>query len=397
MERAMSRQRRQKNRRRAGGRSVDPDTRKQVQSGVQKQAAVSPVHPDISFASPVDTTNETFPLRIQGIVLHALWKQQQPSPDVPLTMKDEIGVDRDETGLWTMLRLAWQPASDRADPPLLTQVQAEQAIVALFQHLETLYAPGSPGTTSSFSPPLYTILHIHTISVPRPGLYPIYGKKRKERTDAFRLEKQKIFIEHLQQLCRLTATSAVNEWLPNKFYHYDRIEHRQGWLILAPTHALLAEVGSEQVLILADQIQPIETDSTRLGILPEQYYSVLARIAQWVSNQDSFLAVDRLQGLIDSSEKSLDGQVLLNLALAAIGILIAFFPPGQNFQIAQGIALSCLVAASVAFWGYARWGYRLLPFTGWLCGLLALLSIFWTRLLPWFITLWSSVITHTLH
>jgi hypothetical protein len=104
---------------------------------------------------------------------------------------------------------------------------------------------------------------------------------------------------------------------------------------------------------------------------------------QWVSNQDSFEAVNQLKDLVTSGTRAIDGQVWLNFAVAGIGILLAFLLLPDQKQTERLIAsMSCLAVASLWFWLYARNGYRIFLIIGLLCALaIAPCLLAWTQVL----------------
>jgi hypothetical protein len=75
------------------------------------------------------------------------------------------------------------------------------------------------------------------------------------------------------------------------------------------------------------------------------------------------------------------------LALAAIGILIAFFT-SQTFHNVPIASLSLLIVASVMFWFYARSGRLIYQILGWLGFLVAIIFAFaW----PWVLSAFNAL------
>jgi hypothetical protein len=111
------------------------------------------------------------------------------------------------------------------------------------------------------------------------------------------------------------------------------------------------------------------------------------RIMQWNATNDIFETVNHLENIVESSKKSTDGQVMLNFALATIGVLLTLFalPLLGSWQIA---ALLLLAGASISFWLYARNGAILWQLLG--------LLLFATAVIVAFAPLWLLPLFHFL-
>jgi hypothetical protein len=276
-------------------------------------------------------------------------------------------------GLWTAVSFTWQPTSGDAKVQDISAREAEHAMYALSRRLHDLY----PSPT-----PTYLILHLDEISTPTPRFSFLYRGKWRASIQQADLNAREDFVEAIQRLWELGPRHEVNGWLPNKFQLYDLEQQRRGWLVLSPHRALLAGVSERQVDLLANLLQPYDTKRAHgPGILSDRYRDVLTRIMQWVSNQDSFEAVNQLKELVASGTKAIDGQVWLNFAVAAIGILLAFLlSPDQKQPEPLRASMVCLAVASFWFWFYARNGRRILLLIGLLCAVAIIPCLFfWTQ------------------
>jgi len=320
------------------------------------ESTATPIKPWQEHSSMLVThaDQDLYPVEARGISLYAFWDSRNPIAAAPIEISKDIGVGTKTYGLWTVRHLIWQPGQNKAS---LTAAQVGSIVRALLNRLRELYAA---------NPPMYLIFHVEELLVTKlpPPFFPHKEDYAVDIKEGF-LEK------HIQPLCDLGEGSMANGWLPNRFNHYDQSSKRKGWLIISPTRALFADVSAEQVVTLANLLQPYYIDGNHgPGILPELYRDMLVLIMQWVSNQDSLEAVDQLKGLVVSGTQAIDGQVWLNFAVAGIGILIAFLLIPGISQPARLIAsMGCLAAASLSFWGYSRSGKKIFLFIGWLCAL----------------------------
>jgi hypothetical protein len=144
-------------------------------------------------------------------------------------------------------------------------------------------------------------------------------------------------------------------WGPAYFDHFDRAQKRRGWIVIAPTLALVAGTGSDQVETLATLIQARDTRLNGSGLLAERFEAVQGRVAQWNSTQDVYEAVSQLETLIEGGRWTTDGQLWLNFALAALGVLLALYA-GPHLGYVKLAPLLLLVLASVLHARYARTG-----------------------------------------
>lgn len=318
----------------------------------------------------------------RGITLYALWESRLPLPAPPDAYSDGIGVILDELGLWTTVVFTWQPASATTQPQDLTIHEAEHAIHMLMRRMRDLYPTPTPA---------YVMLHIDELTVPEQRFQRLYRSKQREARQQAEMDAREVFVETIQRMWELGPHHEANGWQPNSFDLYEPKSKRRGWLMLSPRRALLAGVSGEQVALLANVIQPSDTNRAQSpGIVHEYYREVLSRVMQWVSNQDSFEAVNQLKELVASGTKAIDGQVYLNFAVAGIGILLAFMLlPEQKHHEPFIASMICLAAASLFFWLFARNGHNPLRTIGWLCVLAIIPCLLWW---PQVSSLWALVV-----
>ncbi len=313
---------------------------------------------------------DPIPVEAQGISLYALWDGRYPLARPPMEVSEGIGARATSVGLWRVIHLIWLSV------PAVTATEGGDIVKVLCHRLDELY----PTT-----PPTYLIFHIDKLSAPKPLFFPFLRKKTKIGIESAIVDVKAAFVEDIQLLCGLGPEHLVNGWLPNRFRHYDPDTQQRGWLVVSPTRALLVDVGGGQIRLLANLLQPYDSDRNRgPGIVSERYRELLALVMQWVSNQDSFQAVNQLKNLVESGTKAIDGQVLLNFAVAGIAILIAFLlAPGQTHSDQLIASVGCLAVASLWFWFYARSGRVVFQLIGW---------VFVLVIIPCFLA-WSQLVS----
>lgn len=295
---------------------------------------------------------DPIPVEAQGISLYALWNSHhqliKPLPEV----SEDIGARMRTIGLWRVIHFTW------LGTPVVTAAEAGNIVKALCHRLDELYPS---------APPTYLIFHIDKLSAPKPRFSLSFMKKVKADSENAITDAKEVFVKNIQLLCDLGPGQITNGWLPNRFRHYDPETQQRGWLVISPRSALLIDVSREQPLLLANLLQPYDTDAGHgAGILLERYRELLILVMQWVSNQDSFQSVNQLKKLVESGTKAIDGQILLNFAVAGIAILIAFLLiPGQTYSDQLIASMGFLAVASLWFWLYARSGRLAFQLIGW--------------------------------
>lgn len=315
---------------------------------------------------------DPIPVKAQGISLYAFWDSRHPLIRPSMEVTEDIGARMRTIGLWTVIHFVW------LGTPVVTAAEAGNIIAALCHRLDELYPA---------APPAYLIFHIEKLSAPKPRSPLSFMKKVKADIENAITDAKEVFVDDTQRLCDLGPGQLTNGWLPNRFRHYDPETQQRGWLMISPRRALLIDVSREQLLLLANLLQPYDTDANHgPGILSERYRELLMLVMQWNSNQDSFQAVNQLKSLVESGTKAIDGQVLLNFAVAGIAILIAFLlVPGQTYSAQLIASAGCLAVASLWFWLYARSGRVVFQLIGWI-SVLAIIPCFlvWSQIVSLF-------------
>jgi hypothetical protein len=336
-------------------------------------------------------------VEMRGVALYALWPPGQAGQAAsgPLAKPPDVWGEHVRVGLWAATHLVWRPDRPGAPTPWLSPEQAEEAIVKLRAHLGAP-APVADGTpTDTVTTPAYLIVHVRDLrtSVPRAIEERV---RRTQRTQRMRRGggtgrgnpatwAQQAALRRLLEQLGVAEVDPQLGWSPGYFDHFDRSFRQRGWVVVAPGLALVAGLDAEQVRTLATLIQPRDVDITGSGrgLLSDRYESVLGRITEWNGTQDIFEAVSQLEALVESGEKSTDGQVWLNFALAAIGVLIALFT-GPRLGYWQTAPLLLLAAASLLHALYARSGHfawQLIAWAFWIIAIATAIAVL-ASLLP---------------
>ncbi len=354
----------------------------EVSSGVRaREGNQQPVSAARHFLYP----GSDFPVKGRGIALYGLWNQAPSLPEEVPQPSPEVWERHHRLGIWYASHLAWQPAGQENSQPWLAATEVLDACNVLLHRLDTLEAVNKRNTPAVTTPAClaYRILCIQELKAQKLYLsWPRPLRRRKESKQA-EFDAQEAFVEELQRQFGLAGEDLQTGWAANRFTHYDRNNHRKGWIVVSPQHALIAGVGSIEAQTLASLIHMRDIDRTgkQEGIIAERYEDVLGRIAMWNGTQDIAETVSHLEGLVESGKKSIDGQVLLNIALASLGILLTLAPSLHlvTWQVAGSFGI--ILVASLLFWLRARSGHVL-----WLAlGLLLMAAAFLLASAPlWF-------------
>jgi len=316
---------------------------------------------------------------VRGIELYALWPPASGAPPGAITALPEIGALRHQIGLWPGTRLVWQPPREDETAHWQPVAAAAPALRALRDHAQAL-------ASSAGAAPAYYVYHLDTLRahVDRGLVRQVRHRQRlaRQRGEAVRgspaMWATEAALTTLLRQVGITSTlsasvsaavergphaSIAEPWAPVYFSHFDRATGRRGWIIVAPNAALVAGISAGEVETLASLIQPRDTGDA--GILPDRYEAVLARIVEWNGAQDVFDAVSQLEALVEGGRRSTDGQLWLNFALAAIGVLLTLYA-APRLGRGQIIPLALLAGASTLFALYARSGRPAYQVAGWL-------------------------------
>jgi hypothetical protein len=313
-----------------------------------------------SSISRLTYPREDFPVQARGIAVYTLWNRPPAfSPTAPPSLPPEIWLRERTLGSWYTLHLAWKPSTNTSDEALLSLEETKEAYRALLTYVDTLVnTQDASGVGIQPAQPIYQILHVRELQSQIPRFYRLRTRQDQNTQQQEVFNARRRFVNELRDYFDLQKEDAQNNWFPTTYEHYDRNTRTRGWIIINPSRALVAGVSDREARILAGQIQHRDTDPSgqQKGIAANRYEDVLGRIGLWNSTQDIGETVTQLEVLVASGQKSTDGQVLLNLALAAIGILLTLAP---TFQLASWqllTALALLSLSSILFWFYARSG-----------------------------------------
>ena len=323
-----------------------------------------------------------FPIMIRGVIVSALWNRPPVIPaslaSLPSEMKQSVG----SFGSWYTTNFAWYSHNVTTPKPYIDESEATNALSIMVNYVEAIADAQATVLGSNTGVELvYQLLQIQEINVKVPRLYRLrttrlhYHMNKQEMQQAM-INRRRVFVRTLQKHFHLLKEDTLNGVLPSTFGHYDRNTKSGGWIVLNPVRALLIGVDTSNARILAGLLQRRDIDQTKQlrGIALDRYDDVLGRVSLWNAAQDINETVDQLTSLASSGQKSTDGQVLLSLTLAIIGILVALTPTLQFSTIHLWGTFGLLSLASILFWRYAHSGRAF-----WL--LLGLLSIVCTVLL----------------
>lgn len=326
-----------------------------------------------------------FPVKGRGIALYGLWNQAPLLSDDVLQPLPDVSERHYRLGSWYATHLVWQSADRENSRPWLTATEVLDAYNVLLHRLDTLEAVNKQNIPAGTTPAClaYRILCIQELKAQKLPLYrlrPLRGGKELKQAE---FDAQEAFVEELQRQFGLAGEDPLTGWVANRFTHYDRNSQRKGWIVVNPQRALVAGVGATEARTLVSLIQMRDIDRTgkQGGIIAERYEDVLGRIAMWNGTQDVAETVSQIEDLVESGKKSIDGQVLLNIALASLGILLTLVPSLHlvTWQVAGSFGI--ILVASLLFWLRARSGHAL-----WLVlGLLLMVAAFLLASAPlWF-------------
>jgi len=234
------------------------------------------------------------------------------------------------------------------------------AFTTLLNRLDVLAHAKRPGGTLEHEAAklVYRIFLVRELKTKWPPLYYLrnVSLNRKEKTRNIEQNEKEAFIEDIQRQIGLAEEDQSIGRFPSKFSHYDRNLQRRGWIVIGLSRALVAGVDDGQARILANLLQgrDIDRSGRKEGIVPDRYEDVLGRVALWNGTQDIAETVSQLGALVQSGQKSIDGQALLNFALAAIGTLLAIIALPHQISFWQICSLGLIVMASLLFWRYSR-------------------------------------------
>ncbi len=319
-------------------------------------------------------------IQARGVAFYLLWRcrvsQSENFPSPP----PDIWQEWEDVGSWCTLHLAWKPVSSRNPEPWLNDTETLQAMTALYNYAEQVAQIVIALRTTSIEPnfPVYSTFHIREIvqrNSLRPRLLPFRLWMRRVSKKEQAIARRRAFMSYILRHLVAFENERGAGWSSANFSHYDHDANERGWIVVHPKQAFVAGVSDNQAQTLINVLQhrDIDLSEQRQGIIVSSYEEVLARIGQWNSTQDIRETVNQLENLVNSGQKSTDGQVLLNLALAAIGVFISLAAAFhiENDQLLWSLTLLCI--ASLFFWGFARFGKAIWQILGWIACICAIL------------------------
>lgn len=327
-------------------------------------------------------------VKVRGIGLYALWSKQHIPSDV-IPAHPDIWSMQTQIDLWPVTQLQWLPpaSTPSAGASWIAVDEIEGILDTLRKHLAAI--SGSGNSKGARAQPAYLIFHIDEMEtrIPATARKNIRRLHRSwhEAKDGEQAAQQGALeevVDALQLYLNIANVDQQTGWGPSRFSHYDREEGQRGWVVLSPSLAIVAKMSAQQVNNLIALLQPRDTDNSGKGkgIFPQRYEVVYERVMQWNAAHDIFETVVQLENIVESGQKSTDGQLWLNFALAAIGVLLAFFA-GPKLNLREIIALGLLCGASVMYALYARNGKPIYQRLGWLLFaasiILAITLLFW--------------------
>jgi hypothetical protein len=256
--------------------------------------------------------------------------------------------------------------------------QARMTGAALLRHVDDLMrrrlaGVGARAATPAATPRLGSMPQLRWRSATAATQGQRVVSSRRRALDAPAISAQRRALGQLLHEIGVEILDSESGWGPAYFDHFDRAQQRRGWIVVAPALALVAGTGSDQVETLATLIQARDTQLNGSGLLAERFEAVQGRVAQWNSTQDVYEAVSQLETLIEGGRWTTDGQLWLNFALAALGVLLALYA-GPHLGYAKMAPLLLLVLASVLHARYARTGAPGFQWLAWALWALAFIA-----------------------
>ncbi|GLV54732.1 hypothetical protein KDH_15790 [Dictyobacter sp. S3.2.2.5] len=298
----------------------------------------------------------------RGLSLYILWRRSSAiSPVLP--EHDAIWSHQTPVNLWMVTQCQWTPDVQAADA-WLSLTSLLEGCDALHSYLATV--------RQSLNDVAYVILHLEETQVNVPADVVRSMRKQKQHRKRALIESMDGAVEEmldlLQQRLRLNENALEQGWAPGRFIHFDRETGRRGWLIVSPREAIAVRLSVQQIYNFSSLLQPQDIewpDQQEARISAQRYGPFYERVMQWNATNDIFETVAQLEAIVEDSQKSTDGQLWLNFALAGIGVLLSLFSISQ-FSWFPILAISGLAIASIFHALYARSGKYPFQVAGWL-------------------------------
>lgn len=347
-------------------------------------------HADTQMVLPQERPNVLYrlfhpptpmPLVARGVIVYALWDRPPIIPASLASFHSEMKQDGDSFGSWYMIRCLWQLGSTPTSKPI-DESEAINALTTMVNYVDALAEAQANGQGNDSGAQLvYQLLQIQEIKVSVPRFYrlrefrPHYHISKEEMQQG-NVNRRRGFVDILQEQFHLRGEDMYLDLVPpSTFGHYNQDTHSKGWIVLNPERALLIGVDTSSLHIFAGLVQRRDIDQAKQqkGIALDRYDDVLGRLRLWNAAQDIKETVDQLADLASSGQKATDGVVLLSLALAIIGILVAVYSLLHFSALQLRGTFGLLALASILFWRYAHNGKTYWLFLGLLSIVCALL------------------------
>ncbi|GCE22963.1 hypothetical protein [Dictyobacter kobayashii] len=307
----------------------------------------------------------------RGLSLYILWKRTAGAA-AALPEHAAIWSHHTPVNLWMVTQCQWNPATQPDDGWF--------TLAALLEGCDSLHAYLA-AVRQAQKEVAYAILQLEEIQVTVPADVVKSMRRQKQYRKKALAESKDGAIEEaldiLQQHLRLNESALEQGWSPGRFTHFDRETGQRGWLVISPREAIAARLSVQQVYNLSSLLQPQDIEWTGqrgAQIASSRYEPFYERVMQWNATNDIFETVVQLETLVEDGQRSTDGQLWLNFALAGIGVLLSLFSLSQ-LRWLQISALAGLALASIFHACYARFGKPLLQVLGWLFFALSLLVV----------------------
>ncbi len=301
-----------------------------------------------------------FPVLARGVSVYTLWNRAPVIPDsFPLPPVETLRYG-EKLGSWYAIHLIWKPTSDTAETPWIDTSETTQAFPVMLDYLDRLAAAQatSDQDATQQARSVFQLLHVRELKVQVPRFYRLRYHKSKKTLQQEVFYTRRAFVLALQEQFGLLVDGTQDESLASAFDHYDRDLHSRGWIIINLLRALLVGVSDKAARILVNLLQRRDIDSPGQGISLDHYDDVLGRLGLWNSTQEIGDTLDQLESMVINGNKAINGQVLLSLVLALMGVVLSIYSILQpkNWEVQLWVSLGLLFIASLFFWCYAHFG-----------------------------------------
>ena len=238
--------------------------------------------------------------------------------------------------------------------------------------------------------PLYYVLHIGEVNKTSGPLSRLAGQMRREERNSatgglagrpiMDYETFRVLLEMFDEIRSEMDLTSIKKKVPLTdietpltdaayFEHYSPLRRCRGYVVLDSRFSIVIDCAEEDVRSLLTIIQ--QAKLTDQGLEAPGFATVVLRVSMWDSSSEMHASLDDLVQISRSSDASTQGQILLNFALAGIGILLSLtpLPYARPVQLVAPMLIYAMAAITHAF--FALTGFRLFNRLGILCLLLA--------------------------